>query len=82
MAIKYESAAKWGDVYYLKSDPDQLQFNLINVILTPGKPKLKLRHGGYDVVIVYECETSREPDLTKKLGIDNSDAENPDEEDE
>lgn len=73
MAIKYESDLKWGDKFYLKSDPEQLEYNLISIILAPGKPQYFLRHSGYDEVTVYECETTRKPDIKKTLNITKED---------
>lgn len=69
MAIKYDREFKWGDVFYLRSDPEQLEYNLVNILLTPGRSMLVLRHSGYDEVTVYECETTRKPDDSKKLSF-------------
>lgn len=81
MAIKYDTTFKWGDVFYLKSDPDQAEYNLIGVLLAPGKPSLILRHSGFDEVTVYECETTREPDKEKLLGLNKTTPDENDEED-
>jgi len=78
MAIKYDTALKWGDKFYLKSDPDQVEHYLTGILLLPGKPKLALSYMG-DVVTVYECETTREPDIKKILDINGE--PDPDEED-
>ncbi len=67
--IKYSSDLKWGDIFYLKCDEDQLEHCLVGINLTPGKPKLVLSFLG-ETVLVYECETTREPDKKKRLGID------------
>lgn len=79
MAIKYESALKWGDKFYLKSDPDQVEHCLTGILLLPGKPKLALSYMG-DVVTVYECETSREPDIKKILDINENGEPDPSDE--
>lgn len=80
MAIKYESALKWGDVFYLKNDPDQFEYCLIGIALWPGKPQLVLRHSGEFQVEVYEAETTREPNIRKKLAIDDNPETSPDDE--
>lgn len=83
MAIKYESALKWGETFYLKSDPEQAEYNLISILLTPGRSLLKLRHNGYAVVTVYESETTRQPDMTKLLDLKKKqDSEDQEEEDD
>lgn len=82
MAIKYDSQLKWGDKFYLKTDPDQLEYCLIGIKLTPGKPKLELRNEGLHKITVYEAETSREIDVQKKLNIDNKKAEEDEPDDE
>lgn len=79
MAIKYESALKWGEIFYLKNDPDQIEHCLVGIVLLPGKPKLVLSYLG-EIYEVYECETTREPDVNKRLSI--NDAIKPDDDDE
>lgn len=66
MPIKYDTKESWGATYYLKNDPEQLEHCLVGIILLPGKPKLMLSHQGI-ICEVYEFETSKEPDMLKKL---------------
>lgn len=77
MAIKYDRELKWGDIFYLKNDPDQFEYCLVGIILWPGKPQLVLRHSGEFQVEVYEAETTREPDMKKRLNIENNNNNNP-----
>ncbi len=66
---------KFGDILYIKTDPEQDENTLIAVIQEPGALVYRLR--GYDGEIneVYEFEVSDNKDPLKSMGLDKKDVE-------
>jgi hypothetical protein len=74
MPIKIKTDLEFGDIFYIKADPDQLEHFLIEVIIVPGsiEPKgalkFKLSHQG-ETCIVWDFECSKVRDKNKLLDI-------------
>lgn len=74
MPIKIKTDLEFGDIFYIKADPDQLEHFLIEVIIVPGsiEPKgalkFKLSHQG-DTCILWDFECSKTRDKNKLLDI-------------
>jgi hypothetical protein len=67
MPIGIKTDLEWGQVFYMKSDPEQVEHRLTGVIIRPGKAvKFILSHQG-DECEVYDFEASTEIDQLKKL---------------
>ena len=72
MPIKIKTDLEFGDVFFIKADPDQLEHFLIEVIIVPGSMepkgalKFKLSHQG-ETCIVWDFETSRIRDPLKVI---------------
>ena len=67
---------KFGDIFYLKNDVEQLEYLLIAVIAEPGGLSFRLRTPEADIVEVYEFEVSEEKDPLKTMGLDKKEGEN------
>jgi hypothetical protein len=66
---------KFGDILYLKTDPEQTEHTLIAVIQEPGSLVYRLRDIGAETVEVYEFEVSDTKDPLKSMGIDSKEVE-------
>lgn len=65
MPIKIKTDLEWGDVRYIKNDPDQFEHSLVGVILKPnGGVMFQLSFMG-EIFEVWDFETSAEKDDTK-----------------
>lgn len=64
---------KFGDILYLKTDPEQTENTLIAVIQEPGALVYRLRNNASDIIEVYEFEVSDLKDLAKTMGLDKKD---------
>jgi hypothetical protein len=61
---------KFGDVLFLKTDPEQSETTLIAVIQEPGALVYRLRDINNEIIEVYEFEVSEVRDPLKTMGID------------
>ena len=68
MPIKIKTDLEFGDIFYIKADPDQLEHFLIEVIIVPGSMepkgalKFKLSHQGETTIVWdFECSKTRDP---------------------
>lgn len=74
MPIRIKTDLEFGDIFYIKSDPEQLEHALVGVVFLPGNAiRFRLSYLGEEYE-VYDFETSKEKDTLKTL-IDNQDAE-------
>lgn len=63
--IKIKTDLEFGDVFYLKNDPEQMEHVLVGVLFLPGNQlKFQLSYMG-DVCTVWDFETSKDRDMTK-----------------
>jgi hypothetical protein len=69
MPIKIKTDLEFGDVFYMKNDPDQTEHLLVGIIICPGNQfKFQLSYLG-DVCTVWDFETSRTRDQNKIMDI-------------
>jgi len=66
---------KFGDILYLKTDPEQTEHTIIAVIQEPGCLVYRLRDITGEIMEVYDFEVSDSKDPLKQMGIDKSDIE-------
>lgn len=66
---------KFGDILYLKTDPEQYANILIAVIQEPGALVYRLRSFDGDILEVYEFEVSDTKDPLKLMGLDSKEDE-------
>jgi len=66
---------KFGDILYLKTDPEQTENTLIAVIQEPGALAYRLRDISGEIMEVYDFEVSEIRDPFKSMGIDKTDIE-------
>jgi hypothetical protein len=68
MGISIKTDLDWEtSIFYLKSDPDQLEHRLVAVIILPGKAvKFRLSYMG-EITEVYDFEATQEKDELKTL---------------
>lgn len=70
MPISLKTDLNWGDVFYIKNDPDQFEHLLVGVIHLPGKQlKFQLSYMG-EVITVWDFEVSKDRDTSKMLAIE------------
>lgn len=68
MVIKTKQ--KFGDILYLKIDPEQREYMLIAIIQEPGGLSFRLRAPDGDIIETYDFEVSDIKDPLKIMGID------------
>lgn len=66
---------KFGDIFFLKNDPEQNEYCLIAVIQEPGVMSFRLRGPDGDVLEVYDFEISEEINTLKVMGVNKHDEE-------
>lgn len=66
--MKFESPYEWGDIVYLKTDPDQLPRMIMRLSLTPNGRMWILGCGANDSQH-YEIEFSKERNVFVACGI-------------
>lgn len=66
---------KFGDILYIKTDPDQNEHTLVAVIQEPGALVLRLRCYDGETYEVYDFEVSDTKNSIKAMGIDPKDVE-------
>ncbi len=67
--ISIKTDLEFGDVFYLKNDPDQLEHLLVSVIVYPGKQfKFRLSYMG-EICEVWDFECSKTRDTNKVLDV-------------
>lgn len=64
MTIK--NSYNFGDLFYFKNDPEQLEHILVGVISRPGHTVLELSYCG-EVTPAFEIEVTTEPDEMKRI---------------
>lgn len=72
MPISIKTDLNWGDIWYIKGDPDQYPYQLVGIVVIPGKQfKFKLDFMG-EVIEVYDFECSAIPstEFAKDKGED------------
>lgn len=75
MPIRIKTDLEWGDIFYLKTDPGQLEYKLVKVSVTPGNAVIfELSHNG-EIVEVYDFEASKERDIQKALDFNEGEGE-------
>lgn len=63
MPIRIKTDLNFGDTFYIKNDPDQFEYILVGVIVTPGNQmKFRLSLLG-DLVEVFDYECSKDINL-------------------
>ena len=73
MPIKIRTDLEFGDVWYIKNDPEQLERLLVGVVFLPGgQLKFELSYMG-EVVTVWDFECSKSIDKTKLLELNTDD---------
>jgi hypothetical protein len=66
---------KFGDILYIKTDPEQDENTLIAIIQEPGALAYRLRCYDGEILEVYEFEVSDTKDPLKSMGLDSKDVE-------
>lgn len=70
---------KFGDILYLKTDPEQHEHTLIAVVQEPGALLYRLRcYDGIEILEVYDFEVSDNRDPLKSMGLDKKDIDEED----
>lgn len=69
MPISIKTDLEWGDLWYIKNDPDQFEYSLVGVVVLPGKQIKFLLDLMGDVFEVWDFECSKTPDENKMLNI-------------
>jgi hypothetical protein len=71
--MKIKTDLEFGQVWYIKDDPDQYPHRLVRVIIDPPMQfKFRLSYLG-DIVEVFDFECSLEPDTSKTLNYEEKD---------
>jgi len=63
------SKYNFGDILYLRTDPDQRQWMVCEIEFRPGDVVVYSISSGTDSIDVYEFEVTDEVDISKKLGL-------------
>jgi hypothetical protein len=68
--INFISDLAWGDIFYLNTDPDQKEYELVGIILVPDKTtppvvKYRLTRMGEEPFEVFDFQVSSERDNVK-----------------
>ena len=58
---------EWGDVFYLKNDPDQEEYLLVGIITLPGNQVQFILSYYGDEIRVFDFECSKEKDKLKEI---------------
>lgn len=66
---------KFGDILYIKTDPEQFANTLIAVIQEPGSLVYRLRAYDGEILELYEFEVSDTRDPLKLMGLDSKEDE-------
>lgn len=66
---------KFGDILYIKIDPEQAEYTLIGVIQEPGSLVYRLRDIMGEIYEFYEFEVSDVKDPLKAMGLNKKDIE-------
>jgi len=62
MPISIKTDLEWGEIFYIKTDPEQIPGMLVGIVYLPGKVlKFRLSYEG-EVFEVYDFEVSKEKD--------------------
>lgn len=73
MPIRIKTDLEFGDIFYLKTDPDQFEHELVGVLFLPGNAiKFLLEYGG-DTIQVYDFQCSKERDPNKASDAEDED---------
>lgn len=67
MTIKIQH--DFGDIVYIKNDPDQNEYEIVGFWVRPGAIVLELDRLG-ETIDVYEFQISTDRDMKKVLGLD------------
>ena len=63
MPISVKTDLDWGDIFYIKTDPEQIPAMLVGLVYLPGKAmKFRLSFEG-EIFEVYDFEVSKERDI-------------------
>lgn len=60
---------KFGDILYLKVDPEQYEYMIIGIIQEPGNLSFRLRGRDGEVLEAYDFELSDSKDELKTMGL-------------
>lgn len=75
MPIKIKTDIEFGDTFYLKDDPEQLEHSLISIMVLPGNAfKFRLSHQGVKCW-VHDFEASKQRDDVKYFKSQSGDQE-------
>jgi hypothetical protein len=72
MPISIKTDIDFGDIFYLKSDPDQFEHRLVGIIVMPGNQIKFILSCMGDKVTVWDFEATKDRDETKVLNLDKS----------
>lgn len=67
MTIK--TKLEYGDVVYIKNDPEQKEYTFVGLICRPGSIKYELSYLG-DIIELYDFEVDGKRNELKMLGVD------------
>lgn len=68
---------EWGDVFFLKVEPEQNEYHLVGLVHLPGSQlQFILSRMGEDEIRVYDFECSKERDEVKRLKNQRDDDDN------
>jgi hypothetical protein len=70
--MRFKVPYEYGDIYYLKTDPEQLPHEIVGFIFRPGDQLiLELSHGGMQIE-VFDFQISKTKDPIAELGLNNT----------
>ena len=70
MSISLKTDLEWGDIFYIKTDPDQAPCVLVGLIYLPGKSLKFILSCDTVHVEVYDFEASKEKNELKLFDSD------------
>jgi len=60
---------EYGDIVYIKNDPEQKEYTFVGVVARPGSIKYELSYLG-DLIELYDFEVDSKRNELKMLGVD------------
>lgn len=69
--MTFKTKYDFGEILYLKTDPEQVEYMLIGILLQPGGFMLRISNCG-NFIDVHEMEVSKVKDKLKTLGVNDT----------
>ncbi len=72
--MRFKVPYEYGDIYYLKTDTEQLPYEIVGFVFRPGDQLiLELSHGGM-MIEAFDFQISKTKDPIAGLGLNNNGA--------